>query len=51
MVPIFLRKGGMCYLVKTERFQFPGCEVCPDTKMLPVDGMYGNYRLEGVGGF
>mmetsp|Transcript_12030 Transcript_12030/g.28527 ORF Transcript_12030/g.28527 Transcript_12030/m.28527 type:complete len:372 (+) Transcript_12030:110-1225(+) len=34
-VSLFLREGGMCYVVETRGFGFSGCDVCPSTLKPP----------------
>ena len=46
---VYLREGGVCYVVEEELFKFSGCEVCNDGTP-PVDGMCGDAALEGTGG-
>ena len=46
---VYLREGGVCYVVEEELFKFSGCEVCDDMTP-PVDGMCGDAALEGTGG-
>ncbi|KAL3937634.1 MAG: hypothetical protein SGARI_002046 [Bacillariaceae sp.] len=47
---VYLREGGVCYVVESQLFLFSGCEVCPDTLQPPVNGMCGNVTLAGTGG-
>lgn len=38
-VSLFIREGGMCYVVETRRFGYSGCEICPITMRPPnIDG-------------
>jgi hypothetical protein len=46
---VYLREGGVCYVVEEEMFKFSGCEVCADGNP-PVDGMCGDTALAGTGG-
>ena len=51
MMLIYLREGGVCYVVESQLFLFSGCEVCPDTGTPPdEDGMCGDVALTGAGG-
>ena len=46
---VYLREGGVCYVVEEELFKFSGCEVCDDGTP-PIDGMCDDSALEGTGG-
>lgn len=46
---VYLREGGVCYVVEDELFKFSGCEVCEDGSP-PINGMCGDVALEGAGG-
>lgn len=30
LILLYLKQGGMCYMVEDEKFSFSGCELCPD---------------------
>jgi hypothetical protein len=48
---VYLREGGVCYVVESRLFLFSGCAVCPDTLQPPdASGMCGNVTLDGTGG-
>mmetsp|Transcript_15146 Transcript_15146/g.24508 ORF Transcript_15146/g.24508 Transcript_15146/m.24508 type:complete len:396 (-) Transcript_15146:72-1259(-) len=48
---VYLREGGVCYVVESQLFLFSGCELCPDTFEPPdANGMCGNATLSGAGG-
>lgn len=48
---IYLREGGVCYVVESQLFLFSGCEVCPETGTPPDEnGMCGDFALTGAGG-
>jgi hypothetical protein len=48
---IYLREGGVCYVVESQLFLFSGCEVCPETGTPPDEnGMCGDIELTGAGG-
>ena len=38
LILLYLRQGGVCYLVSQEKFVFTGCEVCPNG-ILPDNGV------------
>ena len=43
---VYLKQGGVCYLVDKGAFLFHGCEVCDDGTP-PIDGMCGNETISG----
>jgi hypothetical protein len=48
---VYLREGGVCYVVERQLFLFSGCAVCPDTLQPPdANGMCGDVALDGTGG-
>lgn len=38
LILLYLRQGGICYLVGKEKFLFSGCELCPNN-MAPINGI------------
>lgn len=38
LILLYLRQGGVCYLVESEKFLFSGCELCPNG-LAPIDGL------------
>lgn len=38
MTIIYLKQGGVCYIVEEASFGFQGCEICPDNT-LPIEGL------------
>jgi hypothetical protein len=39
LVLVYLKQGGVCYLVKDKVFLFSGCENCPETGFPPIDNV------------
>jgi hypothetical protein len=43
---VYLKQGGVCYIVERDLFLFTGCQVCDDG-MPPIDGYCGNATISG----
>ena len=56
LILVYLKQGGVCYLVERGLFQFSGCETCPETGYPPVENTCQfangtNYTMENNGIF